>query len=187
MRRPRIYMDRGVTPAMTAGSQLPYQELNQKRMVDAGAMAGPRFEIAGPYIDGGPPRASFARIIETPDDARRVVDYWGTEGATWIKVMGQISRDLMAAVIEAAHVRGEVTVTSVRPLPKPPTGDDALHHGFSPTVLRPEEPDRCPHNMIAQAKCICQSDGGASIRNSCGRSRSGIDLGVYETLAGLPR
>lgn len=188
---PLLYLAMGVTTAMTAGSQLPYQELNQKRMVDAGTLPGPRFEIAGPYVDGGPARASFARIIETPDDARRVVDYWGTEGATWIKVMGLISRDLMAAVIEAAHVRGmKVTghICSVTFTEAAQLGIDALQHGFitNSDYIAGKQPDRCPpNNMVAQANVDMASPAVArSIRNIVTAGAAVVStLGVYETFA----
>jgi hypothetical protein len=52
-----LYLAMGVTTAMTAGSEYPYHELNLKRAVDAGVVPGPRFEISGPYLNGGPPRA----------------------------------------------------------------------------------------------------------------------------------
>ena len=50
---PYLYLAYGITTAMTAGSQLPYHELNLKRAVDAGEMAGPKFLTAGPYLNGG--------------------------------------------------------------------------------------------------------------------------------------
>jgi len=57
---PLAYLAYGVTTAMTAGSQLPYHELNMKSAVDAGVLPGPNFLIAGPYLDGGPPRNGMA-------------------------------------------------------------------------------------------------------------------------------
>ena len=51
-----LYLAMGVTTAMTAGTEFAYHELNLKRSVDTGIWPGPRFEIAGPYLNGGPPR-----------------------------------------------------------------------------------------------------------------------------------
>jgi imidazolonepropionase-like amidohydrolase len=44
---PLLYLAYGVTTAMTAGSMLPYHELNLKRAVEADDTPGPTFEIAG--------------------------------------------------------------------------------------------------------------------------------------------
>src|SRR5437763_842940 len=73
---PLAYLAYGVTTAMTAGSQLPYHELNMKSAVDAGVLPGPNFLIAGPYLDGGPPRNGMAKRVTSPAEARTVIDYW---------------------------------------------------------------------------------------------------------------
>src|SRR5688572_1996081 len=78
-----LYLASGVTTAMTAGSMLPYNELNIKRMIDAGSLPGPRMHIAGPYLTGPRPEPGPFRIITSADDATRVVNYWADEGATW--------------------------------------------------------------------------------------------------------
>ena len=53
-------------------------------------MPGPRFLIAGPYLNGGPPRAAASgrRIVRSPEETRRVIAYWASEGATWFKFLG---------------------------------------------------------------------------------------------------
>jgi imidazolonepropionase-like amidohydrolase len=58
-----LWLAFGVTTAMTAGSQLPLQELELKRAIESGEIPGPRLLITGPYITG-------ARY---PPDAFRVV------------------------------------------------------------------------------------------------------------------
>jgi hypothetical protein len=59
---------------MTAGSQLPEQEVALKRAIDAGRMPGPRLLIAGPYITAGNRRTGGFRGVDSPEEARRFVD-----------------------------------------------------------------------------------------------------------------
>src|SRR5215207_8132975 len=82
-----LYLAFGVTTAMTAGSQLPDQEVELKRMIDAGEMPGPRLLIGGPYIRGGTVRTGPFRGVDSPEEAERFVNEWAGQGATWFKVM----------------------------------------------------------------------------------------------------
>ena len=59
---------------MTAGSMLPYHELSLKRAVDRGGTPGPRFLIAGPYLDGDASRNPMSLNVSTPEEARRAVE-----------------------------------------------------------------------------------------------------------------
>src|SRR4051812_11023695 len=63
-----LYLAAGITTAMTAGSMLPYNELNMKRLVDRGALPGPRMHIGGPYLTGARNEPGSFRIIESPED-----------------------------------------------------------------------------------------------------------------------
>jgi imidazolonepropionase-like amidohydrolase len=187
---PLLYLAMGVTTGMTAGSQFPYQELNLARAVEAGTIPGPRFEIAGPYLTAGAPRpASPARLVTTPEEARRVIAYWASEGATWFKFLGEGSRDVLAAGIKEAHARGlkvtghlcSVTFTEAANL-----GIDLLQHGFitNSDYVPNKKPDVCPpENMRAQADVDVSSDAvQASIRAIIARGTAvSSTLGVYET------
>ena len=154
---PLLYLGFGVTTAMTAGSMLPYQELAMKKAVDAGRLPGPDFLITGPYLDGGNTQSVNSRAIGTADEARRVIDYWASEGATWVKVQGRISRDVFRAVVAAAHARG-VKVTghlcSITFAEAAAMGIDALQHGFitASDYVPGKQPDVCPpENMHIQS------------------------------------
>jgi len=187
---PLLYLAMGVTTAMTAGSQFPYHELNMKRAVDAGVMPGPRFEITGPYLNGGPPNPRGSnRLVNTPEDARRVVAYWGSEGATWFKFLGGETRAVLGAGIKEAHARGlkvtghlcSVTFTEAAAL-----GIDLLQHGFitNSDYVSNKQPDVCPpDNMRAQADVDVSSPAvQASIRQIVARGAAvASTLGVYET------
>ena len=79
---PLLYLAYGVTTAMTAGSMLPYHELSLKRAVETDQTPGPRFLVAGPYLDGDASRNPMSLKVATPEAARRAVAYWSEEGAT---------------------------------------------------------------------------------------------------------
>ena len=186
---PLLYLAMGVTSAMTAGSQFPYHELNMKRAVDAGTIAGPRFYVTGPYFTGGAPRASANRIVNSPEEVRSVIAYWANEGATWFKFLGEVTREVLAAGIKEAHARGakvtghlcSVTFTEAANL-----GLDALQHGFitNSDYVPNKRPDVCPpENMRIQADVDVNAPAvQASIREIVARGTAVVStLGVYET------
>jgi imidazolonepropionase-like amidohydrolase len=186
---PLLYLAYGVTTAMTAGSQLPYNELNMKEAVDAGVLPGPNFLITGPYLDGGPPRNGMDRRVTSPAEARRVVDYWAAEGATWFKFLGNETREVLGAAIQEAHahklkVTGHlcsVTFTEAAAL-----GIDLLQHGFitNSDYVRGKQPDVCPReNMLAQADVdVASPEVQSSIKRIVASHAAVVStLGVYET------
>jgi imidazolonepropionase-like amidohydrolase len=186
---PLLYLAMGVTTAMTAGSQFPYHELNQKRAIDAGLLPGPRTHVTGPYLTSGPPRPSANRIVQTPEEVRRVVSYWADEGATWFKFLGTGTTDLLAAAIEVAHARGlRVTghLCSITFSEAARLGIDALQHGFitnSDYVLS-KEPGVCPpENMRVQADVDVESpEVRRNIADLVAMGAPVVStLGVYET------
>jgi len=126
-----LYLAMGVTTAMTAGSQLPDQEVELKRKVGVGEMPGPRLLIGGPYLRGGRARTGPFRGIDSAEVAERVVAEWAGKGATWFKVLSGPS-NVLRWVIDAAHRRGlhvsahlcAVTFTEAATM-----GIDALQHG----------------------------------------------------------
>ena len=168
---PLLYLAYGVTTAMTAGSMLPYHELNLKRAVDAGQTPGPRFLITGPYLDGDASRNPMSLKVPTPESARRAIAYWASEGATWIKFLSNVKRDVLRAGIEEAHARGlrvtghlcSVTFTEAAAL-----GIDLLQHGFitNTDYLPGKQADVCPPgNQVRQVDANVDSpEVQASIR-----------------------
>ncbi len=145
---PRLYLASGVTTIRTTGSISPYAEISLKQQVDRGDVPGPRMHISGPYLTG-PDMVVERKHITTPEEARRVVDYWADEGATWFKVYTEISRENLRAITDAAHKRG-VKVTghlcSVGYREAVAAGIDALEHGLMANLeYHPaKQPDRCP-------------------------------------------
>ncbi len=145
---PRLYLASGVTSIRTTGSISPYAEISLKDQIEKGKVPGPRMHISGPYLTG-PDDVVERMHITTPEQARRVVNYWADEGATWFKVYTQISRENLRAITDAAHRRG-VKVTghlcSVGYKEAVEAGIDALEHGLMANLeyVPGKTPDACP-------------------------------------------
>lgn len=183
-----LYLAFGVTTAMTAGSQLPEQEVALKRDIDTGRVPGPRLLIGGPYVRGGAGRTGPFRGVGSADEARAFVDEWAAQGATWFKVLSG-PRDVLRWMIDAAHARGlrvsghlcAVTFSEAAEM-----GIDALQHGFitNSEYVPGKAPDVCPRdNQRAQADVDVESPAvQASIRRIVARGTPVVStLGVYES------
>jgi len=155
---PRMYLAGGVTTIRTAGAQFPYAELNMKQDIDRGRAPGPRMLITGPYLDGIAAGPNRERRLANEEEARRVVAYWASEGATWLKFSGNVPKSVIGAAIEAAHEHGmKVTghLCSVTFREAAALGIDNLEHGFitNSDFVPDKQPDLCPaDNMAYQAK-----------------------------------
>jgi imidazolonepropionase-like amidohydrolase len=151
---PLLYLGSGVTTIRTTGSHSPYAELNLRRLINAGQIAGPRLHVAGPYLTGGEGTGSMHKV-NTVDAVRRVVDYWAAEGVTWLKFYTDVSREVLGAAIKQAHKRG-VKVTghlcSISFREAVALGIDNVEHGlFVNTDFDPEKrPDFCPPDALAK-------------------------------------
>ncbi len=145
---PRLYLAAGVTTIRTTGSYSPYSEINMRRAIDAGEIAGPRMHITGPYISGTG-ASTYMTQVSDPESARRVVRYWAEEGATWFKAYTRISRAELGAAIDEAHklgLRFTGHLCSVTFREAVDMGIDALEHGFFTNTEYHEakNPDECP-------------------------------------------
>jgi imidazolonepropionase-like amidohydrolase len=131
----------------------------------------------------------MARRVTSPAEVRRVIDYWGAEGATWFKFLGSESREVLGAAIQEAHAKGlkvtghlcSVTFTEAAAL-----GIDLLQHGFitNSDYVSGKQPDVCPkENMRAQADVdVASSAVQASIKRIVASHAAVVStLGVYET------
>ncbi len=185
---PLLYLAYGVTTAMTAGSFFPYQELNLKRAVESGQAPGPRFLITGPYLTG-PSRNIGFRSVTAAEDVRRVIAYWASEGATWIKFHNTVPREVLKAGIEEAHALGlRVTghLCSVTFPEASALGIDLLQHGFitNSEYVPGKVPDVCPAgNQRVQADVDVSSPAvQQSIRAIVAAGTPvASTLGAYET------
>jgi imidazolonepropionase-like amidohydrolase len=146
---PRLYLAGGVTSLRTAGSLETYTDLALKKLIDSGAIPGPKLHITGPYLEGVGSFAPQLHELKDPEDAVRLVNYWIDEGATSFKAYMHITRAELSAAIKAAHARGiKVTghLCSVGFTEAADLGMDDLEHGivvdqeFNPA----KQPDVCP-------------------------------------------
>ena len=150
---PRLYLGAGITTIRTTGSASPYAELNLKANIERGEIPGPRLFVTGPYLISPGPDMRLDLLgmheLSSPEQARKVVDYWAEEGATWLKVYNQLQVATLAAITAQAHKRGlKVTghLCSVGFRDAIAAGIDAVEHGLmTNTEYMPnKKPDLCP-------------------------------------------
>src|SRR3569833_21504 len=74
---PRLYLAAGVTTMRTGGSVEPFTDVNVKKDIEMGTMAGPKMDLSAPYHESAPGGATFPQMHELtgPDDAREWVDF----------------------------------------------------------------------------------------------------------------
>ncbi len=155
---PRLYLASGVTTIRTTGAMAPYADINTKQGIDEGQAPGPHIVITSPYITGpgeGGGALTVRERLSSPEQARRFVDYWAGEGATWIKAYTDVRRAELKAVIDEAHRRGiKVTghLCSVSYSEAVDLGIDNLEHGFmTATDFDPQkQPDTCPAGSMVR-------------------------------------
>jgi imidazolonepropionase-like amidohydrolase len=146
---PRLYLACGVTTIRTTGSIEPYADLSLKKQIDTGRIAGPKIHVTGPYLEGVGAFTPQLHELSGPEDARRLVEYWGEEGATSFKAYMHITRAELAAALQAAHAR-DLKVTghlcSIGFREAAALGIDDLEHGLVvDTEFTPgKAPDVCP-------------------------------------------
>ena len=102
---PRLYLAAGVTTMRTTGSLEPYTDLKVKSRIDAGLMPGPTIDATAPYLEGAPTIFAQMHELTGADDAKRMVDYWTTEGMTSFKAYMNITSEELSAAIQEAHAR----------------------------------------------------------------------------------
>ena len=149
---PRLYLAAGVTTLRTTGNVEGYTDLEVKRSIDAGQSPGPDIDATAPYLEG--PGSIFTQMHQLKDaeDARQTVAFWADRGATSFKAYMNITRDELAAAIQAAHARGlKVTghLCSVTWGEAIALGIDDLEHGpvFAATDFQKDKrPDQCPQS-----------------------------------------
>ncbi|WP_420634889.1 amidohydrolase family protein [Candidatus Palauibacter sp.] len=152
---PRLYLGSGVTTIRTTGSITPFADVHLKDAIDRGDSPGPRIHLTAPYITGSSGAPHQARMT-SPEQARRFVEYWAGEGATWVKAYTSIRSAELGAAIEEAHrlglrVTGHLCSVSFQEAVE--LGIDNLEHGMltASDFVAEKEPDRCPGNIMQRA------------------------------------
>src|ERR687888_1494050 len=181
---PRLYLASGVTTIRTTGGRAPYAEINLKDLIDRGLSPGPRIHLTAPYITGSSGGGAMA-IVNSPEAARRFVDYWASEGATWIKAYTDIRRAELGAAIQEAHKRGlKVTghLCSVSFQEAVALGIDNLEHGMltASDFTAGKQTDICPVNLMTQ---ISGSDPKGDAAQATIRSLVQQHVSMTSTLA----
>lgn len=152
---PRLYLASGVTTIRTTGSTGPYNDINTKASIEKGESPGPRIHVTAPYITGAD-NAGYMTAISSPEQARRFVNYWGDEGATWLKAYTNIRSEDLKAAIDEAHKRGmKVTghLCSVSFQEAVSLGIDNLEHGLftASDFVAGKQHNACPSTMAVAA------------------------------------
>jgi imidazolonepropionase-like amidohydrolase len=146
---PRLYLAAGVTTIRTTGSVEPYADLELRRAIDDGKMAGPKMHVTGPYLEG---RGAFTlqmHQLKDAEDARRTVEFWIAEGVTSFKAYMNVTPDELGAATKAAHTHGlKVTghLCSIGFREAAALGIDDLEHGLvaDTEFFGEKKPGVCP-------------------------------------------
>jgi imidazolonepropionase-like amidohydrolase len=103
---PKLFLAAGVTTIRTAGSEQPEVDLNLKRRIDEGRVAGPKIHLTGPYFNG--PGGDFLGdvVVRDAEEGRAAAAFWASRGFTSFKLYSAIEASAARAIIEEARRRG---------------------------------------------------------------------------------
>ncbi|MDG0861385.1 amidohydrolase [Pelomonas aquatica] len=146
---PLLYLAGGVTTLRTAGSMSPYADLNTWKDIREGRAVGPDMDVTAPFLNGIQAFVAQVPRLASAEDAVRQVGYWADVGATSYKGYMHLTREQLAAIVEAAHERkARVTahLCAVTYAEAATMGIDNLEHGFfaSSDFVDSKQPDACP-------------------------------------------
>ncbi|ULU23565.1 amidohydrolase family protein [Dyella terrae] len=167
---PRLYLAGGTTTMRTAGSMMPYADINVRDAINAGKVVGPDMDVTGPYLNGPGLPIPAVHVLSGPDDAERTVNYWADEGVTSYKAYMQITRDELKRVIDTAHTRkAKVTahLCSVTYREAVDMGIDNLEHGFfvSSDFVKDKQPDQCPKSPAVSASLAAVEANSTEVKS----------------------
>jgi enamidase len=152
----RLYLAGGVTSMRTGGDMNGFGDIGIKRAIDRGEKPGPWIDATAPYLEG--PGLNLPQVHELTDanDARRMVDFWSSMGATSLKAYMHITRDELKAAIDEGHKHGMKAtghLCSVTYREAASLGIDNLEHGFfaATDFVADKKPDVCPGQGAGQA------------------------------------
>ena len=151
---PRLYLAGGVTSIRTTGSIEPYADLELKRSIDDGKMAGPKIQVTGPYLEGPGAFTLQMHQLKDAEDARRTVEFWIAQGVTSFKAYMNITPEELGAATKAAHAHGiKVTghLCSIGFREAASLGIDDLEHGLvvDTEFLADKKAGACPNPAAA--------------------------------------
>lgn len=180
---PRLYLAAGVTTIRTTGGMEPYTEMNLRDAVMAGEVPGPRIHVTSPYLEGPGAFTFQMHELESPEEARRMVDYWAETGIDDFKAYTNITRVQLAAAIDEAHRRGmKITghLCSIGFREAAELGIDNLEHGIlvDTEFVPGKEPDVCPSSRATRESLLALDVEGEEVRTTI---RTLVEHGVAVT------
>jgi len=160
---PRLYLAGGVTSIRTTGSVEPYTDLELKLAIDEGKIVGPKVHITGPYLEGQNSFTPQMHQLKDAEDARRIVEYWISEGVTSFKAYMHITSAELASAVKTAHahsikVTGHLCSIGFREAAS--LGIDDLEHGLvvDTEFFSGKKPEECPEDPSAVEKSLLDLD-----------------------------
>ena len=135
---PKLFLAAGVTTLRTAGAENPMYDLNLKRQIDSGVLAGPGMFVTGPMFNDVSGGFLGDFIISNYEEGRKATAFWAEKGCTSFKAYSDISREALRGVIDEAHARGlmvtghlgKMSCTEAANL-----GIDNIEHSFGPARM----------------------------------------------------
>ena len=148
---PRLYLAGGATTIRTAGTTAPYADLNLRDAINAGKTIGPDMDVTAPYLNGPGLPILKMKPLRDAENAKKMMDYWISEGVTSYKAYTHIRTDELAEVLKQAHAQGhKVTghLCSITYREAAALGIDNLEHGFfvATDFVKNKTKDQCPDN-----------------------------------------
>jgi imidazolonepropionase-like amidohydrolase len=153
-RLPIFYLAAGVTAVGDPGSMDGAGDIAVRNQIDAGRLPGPRYFLAGEYIDMPPLTVGWMKAVNTPEEARAKVDWWAAMGAGAVKIYASAHGEVLRAAIDEAHEHslrvwahvGAVTFQQAMDM-----GVDQLFHG-APVMPDTRRSGITPNNFAEWAK-----------------------------------
>ena len=151
---PRLYLAAGVTTIRTTGSIEPYTDLELKKWIDSGKLIGPKMWVTGPYLEGKDAFIPQLHQIESPQQARDMVDFWVAQGVTSFKAYNTLTREELGAAIQQAHKHNIKLTGHLCSVTFPEAialGIDDLEHGIlvDTEFVADKKPDLCPDSAFS--------------------------------------
>ena len=137
----------------TTGAVEPQTDLNIKKWIEQGRMAGPDIDVTGPYIERDFYPIPEVQFIKSPEEAARTVSYWIERGCTSFKVYMNITKEDLREVVRLAHEKNLKVTGHLCSLTYREAADlniDNLEHGFVPAsdFVSSKKENACPFGAV---------------------------------------
>lgn len=103
-----IYLANGVTTVRNMAGDA--RHLKWRKKIVRGKLLGPAMYTTGPFTDGYPPVSSSATVVQTPEEARRVVAEQRDAGYDFVKIYSVLSKTAYEALLAEAKRAGIAVV-----------------------------------------------------------------------------